>query len=1172
MLTIGSCPGFQDSNQVRFSLSLSVKLACLPILYCSDMKKCLQQFPSIRLFVCSEWASSLAIGVESDGEAMEPLTELPVNHIARNGNIGQRPDVLHGGNAGPGILNENANSAFEPSPSSIKDMLKNTTEIGDVGQFSIKPSRKPHSVVRTSPVGPYRGASSSNHSRDLHGQPHGHEDPQISPGLSRHDITASAMASRLPSHGTATYCGHGGPPIEEFRSYSMTQNSYVSHSLTNRHPVVNGSYQGRGIGPSGRPRSPFAYPTRLKRPGYRPSSPALSDMNRPRYYSRPNSRPISPTSLYSINRVPASWQQNVNHSDPSLRYHLPSNIKEDALFRNPSPASSQPSTPRPASSLRSVASSSRLPRPHLLMQNMWTHHESPSPSPLFYDYTEAFEELRHSQRLHMSARNLNGPKTSTPETDTHFNPEFAASGPDAMGIPTEDAEVQSTPTINEASRRSSVRISVPPTGGVTITQPKTKQTPRDLESSQYTSFEMNTSMNQASPTRATDDGRVPSPLAARLTLPTIQSAPEPAETDSQPPAGAESLVRQNSIANWEESDNHGRSSSSSTDSMRTAESNSCLDQEGLRNPTSRITAALPEKEPETHALGHVEVNQASNYAKTQCEGPGAPDFEGQSFSEHTEIISPTPERSIASYSNRDRFSKILGLDESLPDLEDAVHDAYQEKGSIQNSGNKRSRRVRQSHARSNTIDSSILEEDSLEDERELSTGLLKTVGQQIHQQKEPVPPSAAIEQRSRRTVVNHPVPTKTANPIITRQESISDSKPLSSCESIDEAETTKPPRHSAAARQNRHAQILSSKSKTILRVDKELPPVPNPPPSFVAITPPPEKEVAEHPFAFTPLDYRRSEHEPLDEIEAVTASSSKNTDADECLRPPPALNSTRSGDRDSVASSHGSRPWNNDSNYPWSDQPPDLEVTIPQPIEKLPLPAGRTFPRFKLRIHRASTSTVSSTRLTKCRPSSDGTSSSKRNSGHEILRTTTFKRKGKPKVSVSPGQDNSSHDVANESLRTRFVETFDPPPQIATVISSPTITLLPPSPGHEVRSFFSDDSSQARQKGSIRKRLSDFKARHSQTTSTEDVRGYDRGLLTSALGRSRASGRSSRQSQNTAGGVSYKSQIKRVRSKVINKVRFWWHRGEDRVRGWGWRMRSHQEKSHALHADLYPGA
>lgn len=26
-----------------------------------------------------------------------------------------------------------------------------------------------------------------------------------------------------------------------------------------------------------RPRSPFAYPTRLKRPGFRPSSPALTD-------------------------------------------------------------------------------------------------------------------------------------------------------------------------------------------------------------------------------------------------------------------------------------------------------------------------------------------------------------------------------------------------------------------------------------------------------------------------------------------------------------------------------------------------------------------------------------------------------------------------------------------------------------------------------------------------------------------------------------------------------------------------------------------------------------------------------------------------------------------------------------------------------------------------------
>lgn len=63
----------------------------------------------------------------------------------------------------------------------------------------------------------------------------------------------------------------------DYRSYSMTQTSYSAYTLSNHrsyaslrsHPDINGPLQ--------RPRSPFAYPARLKRPGFRPSSPALTD-------------------------------------------------------------------------------------------------------------------------------------------------------------------------------------------------------------------------------------------------------------------------------------------------------------------------------------------------------------------------------------------------------------------------------------------------------------------------------------------------------------------------------------------------------------------------------------------------------------------------------------------------------------------------------------------------------------------------------------------------------------------------------------------------------------------------------------------------------------------------------------------------------------------------------
>ena len=109
--------------------------------------------------------------------------------------------------------------------------------------------------------------------------------------------------------------------MADYRTYSMTQSSHITHSLSNRHPYVhNGRFQ------NVRPISPFAYPTRLKRPGYRPSSPALS-LSRSMHSSDPDrgqsSRTASPASIYNFNRIPTSWQQAVNRSDPMLPYYPP---------------------------------------------------------------------------------------------------------------------------------------------------------------------------------------------------------------------------------------------------------------------------------------------------------------------------------------------------------------------------------------------------------------------------------------------------------------------------------------------------------------------------------------------------------------------------------------------------------------------------------------------------------------------------------------------------------------------------------------------------------------------------------------------------------------------------------------------------------------------------------
>jgi serine/arginine repetitive matrix protein 2 len=68
------------------------------------------------------------------------------------------------------------------------------------------------------------------------------------------------------------------PPAPYFRdggrSFSLTSAGQAPTGLTNYRSLTSL----RGNEPYHRPRSPYKYPTRLKRPGYRPSSPALSDM------------------------------------------------------------------------------------------------------------------------------------------------------------------------------------------------------------------------------------------------------------------------------------------------------------------------------------------------------------------------------------------------------------------------------------------------------------------------------------------------------------------------------------------------------------------------------------------------------------------------------------------------------------------------------------------------------------------------------------------------------------------------------------------------------------------------------------------------------------------------------------------------------------------------------
>ena len=156
----------------------------------------------------------------------------------------------------------------------LESMLKTTTETGDIGMFSIRPSRVPQSMSTPRRIGGTYNENGIQKSRQKF-QPYG--------------LPAVDDRRRLPSYAgdAASEVGSiyetgsqksGGRVFEDpdYRSYSMTQ-SYSSYTLSNHRSYASLRSQPEANGVVQRPRSPFAYPTRLKRPGFRPSSPALTD-------------------------------------------------------------------------------------------------------------------------------------------------------------------------------------------------------------------------------------------------------------------------------------------------------------------------------------------------------------------------------------------------------------------------------------------------------------------------------------------------------------------------------------------------------------------------------------------------------------------------------------------------------------------------------------------------------------------------------------------------------------------------------------------------------------------------------------------------------------------------------------------------------------------------------
>jgi hypothetical protein len=323
-----------------------------------------------------------------------PLTEISPN-VRRHGSHSQSSRSPRKGL--PSIK-----TATSLAPNAVQSMLRTTTETGDIGQFSVRPSRLPQSGSRMlatrrrsgsfessfAPVMPHHRARPLRSKAQIHNGPR--QMPSFST-LSRQDTVRSSLTSyrnnpRAKQRNTRPYPyiieGMAGPTVGPHGLYShrslMTLRSQRDFS-------------------SMRSNSPVGHARQLRRLGYRTTSPAYSDAFshadslQPRYY---RSASVGAAASSSASAFPQSGGL------PGYFPHMNSSVA--SFIRLPSPAA-QP----PYYGLRRSPFPSRTNTPASVSIRGLQRSPTGSTIPQYYDYTESFaEEDCFSSDIDASATSL----------------------------------------------------------------------------------------------------------------------------------------------------------------------------------------------------------------------------------------------------------------------------------------------------------------------------------------------------------------------------------------------------------------------------------------------------------------------------------------------------------------------------------------------------------------------------------------------------------------------------------------------------------------------------------------------------------------------------------------------------------------------------------------------
>ena len=315
---------------------------------------------------------------------MMPLTEIS-NNIRQSASRGQEK-----------AANDAASLSTASLPTSaIRSMLKTSTELGDLGQFAVRPARLPRSGSRHLSTRARSGlfdasfASALRHERSSqgrrHGRPHGPRPFNSSSGISGRNISQSNLSSSTNASRHRRY-----PPVQ----YHHTLQGRASPGPGLGRLYHNRSLLSLSTRSSLQSRSPVLVPSRMRAPGYPPSSSPYSDVRHMSHTPRPGF--MRAPSTGTIGSSPASLRPRP-YGTP--RYRPDVNGSYTSLVRLPSPAVSfNRNSPHP----RPVPIGTRTPRSMMFhhQHSMTSNHstggipKSPTSStvPPYYDYSESFVE------------------------------------------------------------------------------------------------------------------------------------------------------------------------------------------------------------------------------------------------------------------------------------------------------------------------------------------------------------------------------------------------------------------------------------------------------------------------------------------------------------------------------------------------------------------------------------------------------------------------------------------------------------------------------------------------------------------------------------------------------------------------------------------------------------